>query len=201
VDYSAMPNSDNLSILATSTNITTQGLSTTKSLPGTSLKVSHPRYGQPLGRVQGVGYINELIARLTGKPVQDHTQTNHTLTSSPITFPLNRSIYADFSHDNQMIAIYTTIGLFPQADAPDPSFPDPNRDWIASHLVPFSAQMVTEKVLCGEKEYVRIFVNDALQPLKFCGAGRDWMCELGAFVESQDYARSDGSGDFEKCFQ
>jgi hypothetical protein len=172
-----------------------------KSLLGTLLNDSHPRYGQPFGRVQGVGYVNELIARLTGKPVQDHTQTNHTLTSSPITFPLNRSIYADFSHDNQMIAIYTTIGLFPQVEAPDPSFPDQNRDWIASHLVPFSAQMVTEKVLCGKREYVRIFVNDALQPLKFCGAGRDGMCELGAFVESQAYARSDGSGDFERCFQ
>jgi len=158
-------------------------------------------YGQPLGRVQGVGYVNELIARLTGKPVRDHTQTNHTLTSSPATFPLNRGIYADFSHDNQMIAIYTAIGLFPQSTAPDPSLPDPNRNWLASHLVPFSAQMVTEKVLCGEKEYVRIFVGDALQPLEFCGAKEDGMCELGAFVESQAYARNDGSGDFEKCFE
>ncbi|KAF8226950.1 acid phosphatase [Tricholoma matsutake] len=157
-------------------------------------------YGQLLGRVQGVGYVNELIARLTGKPVRDHTQTNHTLTSSPITFPLNRSIYADFSHDNQMIAIYSAIGLFPQAKAPDPSLPDPSRNWLASQLVPFSAQMVTEKVLCGQEEYVRIFVNDALQPLRFCGANGDGMCELGAFVESQAYAQSDGSGDFERCF-
>lgn len=158
-------------------------------------------YGQPLGRVQGVGYVNELIARLTGKPVQDNTQTNRTLTSSPITFPLHRSIYADFSHDNQMIAIYSAMGLFPQSQAPDPSLPDPNRNWLASQLVPFSAQMVTEKVLCGRKEYVRIFVSDALQPLRFCGAKGDGMCELGAFVESQAYARSNGSGDFEKCFE
>ena len=148
-----------------------------------------------------MGYVNELVARLTGKPVRDHTQTNHTLTSSPATFPLNRSIYADFSHDNQMIAIYSAIGLFPQSTAPDPSLPDPNRDWLASQLVPFSAQMVTEKVLCGKKEYVRILVGDALQPLEFCGAKGDGMCELGAFVESQAYARNDGSGDFEKCFE
>ena len=68
-------------------------------------------------------------------------------------------------------------------------------------MVPFSAQMVTEKVLCRGKEYVRIFVNDALQPLEVCGAKEDGLCELGAFVESQVYARSDGSGDFEKCFE
>jgi hypothetical protein len=163
--------------------------------------VPYSRYGQPLGRVQGVGYVNELIARLTGEPVQDNTQTNRTLTSSPITFPLDRSIYADFSHDNQMIAIYSAMGLFPQSQPPDPSLPDPNRGWLASQLVPFSAQMVTEKVLCGRKEYVRVFVSDALQPLRFCGAKVDGMCELGAFVQSQAYARSNGSGDFEKCFE
>ncbi|RDB19862.1 3-phytase A [Hypsizygus marmoreus] len=157
-------------------------------------------YGQPLGPVQGVGYINELLARLTGKPVRDNTQTNRTLDASPITFPLNRTIYADFSHDNQMIAIYTAMGLFRQAAAPDPTLPNPRRNWLASHLVPFSARMVTEKVLCGRKEYVRVFVNDALQPLEFCGAGKDGLCELGAFVKSQAYARNNGNGDFNKCF-
>ncbi|KAG6840186.1 hypothetical protein C0991_008350 [Blastosporella zonata] len=39
-------------------------------------KYYHTGYGQALGPVQGVGYINELIARLTGKPVNDNTQTN-----------------------------------------------------------------------------------------------------------------------------
>lgn len=158
------------------------------------------RYGQPLGPVQGVGYINELLARLTGKPVQDNTQTNRTLDSSPTTFPLNRTMYADFSHDNQMIAIYAALGLFPQATPPNPALPNPRRTWLASRLVPFSAQMITEKLACGSTEYVRIFVNDARQPLKFCGAGEDGLCELGAFVASQSYARNDGSGDFEKCF-
>ncbi|KAF9463690.1 phytase [Collybia nuda] len=157
-------------------------------------------YGQPLGPVQGVGYINELLARLTGKPVEDNTQTNRTLDSSPTTFPLNRTVYADFSHDNQMIAIYAALGLFSQTTPPDPSLPNPDRNWLASRLVPFSAQMITEKVVCGQSEYVRIFVNDARQPLEFCGAKEDGLCELGAFVASQSYARNDGSGDFEKCF-
>jgi len=159
-------------------------------------------YGQPLGPVQGVGYINELLARLTETPVRDNTQTNHTLDASPVTFPLNRTIYIDFSHDNQMIAIYAAMGLFRQRTPPNPSSPDPRRNWLASHLVPFSARMITEKLVCGhEEEFVRIFVNDALQPLKFCGAGSDGLCTLTAFVESQSYARNDGNGDFEKCFE
>ena len=49
------------------------------------------------------------------------------------------------------------------------------------------------------EEYVRIFVNDAKQPLEFCGAGEDGMCKLDDFVNSQEYARNDGFGDFEGC--
>ena len=50
-----------------------------------------------------------------------------------------------------------------------------------------------------KEEYVRIFVDDARQPLEFCGAGVDGMCKLEDFVKSQEYARNDGFGDFEEC--
>lgn len=50
--------------------------------------------------MQCVGYINELIARLTAQNVSDDTQMNSTLDSSPDAFPLNRTLYADFSHDS-----------------------------------------------------------------------------------------------------
>ncbi|KAH8092499.1 phytase [Cristinia sonorae] len=157
-------------------------------------------YGQELGPVQGVGYVNELIARLTGTPVQDHTQTNHTLDSDPATFPLDRNIYADFSHDNQMIAIYSAIGLFRQSHSLNPEKPDPKRTWKVSHLVPFSGRMVVEKLRCGRTPSVRILVNQEVQPLKFCGADKHGICSLDAFVKSQAYARNNGDGDFEKCF-
>ncbi len=165
-----------------------------------------------------MGWVNELIARLTNSPVQDETQTNRTLDSSPVTFPLNRTLYADFSHDNQLIAIYSAIGLF--SDQPkgrtgiamDPTSPDPQRTWLASRLVPFSAMFVTERLECGGNSwyksgsgrekgtYVRMLVNDVVQPLEFCGGDEDGLCMLDAFVESQSYARSNGNGDFEKCF-
>ncbi|KAI0722495.1 phytase [Earliella scabrosa] len=158
-------------------------------------------YGQPLGRVQGVGYINELIARLTGTPVRDHTQTNTTLDIDPATFPFGRTMYADFSHDNQMIAIFAAMGLFEQPRPLDPTKPDPRRTWHVEKMVPFSARMVVERLDCRGRASVRVLVNDALMPLKFCGAKGDGVCELGAFVESQTYARNDGEGDFEKCFE
>ncbi|KAL0571446.1 hypothetical protein V5O48_010515 [Marasmius crinis-equi] len=163
-------------------------------------------YGNPLGPVQGVGYVNELLARLTSTPVKDSTQVNHTLDSSSDTFPLDRTIYADFSHDNELIPIYATIGLFRQKKALNPEEPDDRRNWRASQLVPFAGRMVVEKMRCEasvQQDYVRILVNDALQPLEFCsrhgpGVG---LCTLDAFIESQTYARNNGEGDFEKCFE
>lgn len=57
--------------------------------------------GNLLGPTQGVGFTNELVARMTGKPVTDHTSVNHTLDESNTTFPLGGGhvLYADFSHD------------------------------------------------------------------------------------------------------
>lgn len=163
------------------------------------------RYGQELGPVQGVGYVNELLARLTNKPVSDETQTNHTLDSSPETFPLDRTIYADFSHDNQMIAIYSAMGLFRQKVPPNPTRPDPFSTWRAAYLVPFSGRMHVERLECDEflgrkGEYVRILVSEEVQPLEFCGGDIHGLCTLEAFVESQSFARENGEGDFEKCF-
>ncbi|KAI0072417.1 acid phosphatase, partial [Panus rudis PR-1116 ss-1] len=181
-------------------------------------------YGNELGPVQGVGYINELLARLTVRPVEDHTQHND---SFP--FPLGRSIYADFTHENLMVAVYSAMGLFNISDNPlSTKKMDKDRIWIASRMVPFSARMVVEKLACdgpqytprpvdededGDKvsedfwgdgrqagEYVRVLVNDALQPLEFCGGDENGLCTLEAFVESQGYARRSGDGDFEKCY-
>jgi len=78
-----------------------------------------------------------------------------------------------------------------------------------SQMTPFSGRMVVERLDCSKDfrfrlsdsgVFVRILVNDALQPLEFCGAGTDGLCGLDAFVKSQSYARNDGEGDFERCF-
>lgn len=178
-----------------------------------------------MGAVQGVGYINELIGRLTNSPAHHGLQTNKTLLSSPETFPLNRSMYVDFSHDNLMVAVFAAIGLFNQTNGPlDTTKITKDRTWIISNMVPFSGQMTIERLSCSplrpqpfrwrnqmttdeetvynhkvREEYVRIFVNDARQSLGFCGASEDGLCKLDDFVESQKYARNHGFGDFERC--
>ena len=128
-----------------------------------------------------------------------------------------------------MVAVFAAMGLFDQASGPlDPTRITKDRTWITSKMVPFSGHMAIERLSCSSRplsfitsksrpmrlwnwdegadydhkdkeEYVRIFVNDARQPLEFCGADEDGMCKLKDFVKSQEYARSDGFGDFEGC--
>ncbi|KZT27915.1 acid phosphatase [Neolentinus lepideus HHB14362 ss-1] len=166
-------------------------------------------YGNPLGPVQGVGYVNELLARLTNNAVSDHTNTNATLDSSPETFPLNHTIYADFTHENLLVAVFGAMGLFNQSTTLNPRHVGKkHRTWNAHKMVPFSARMVVEKMECEKwpglseetSEFVRVFVNDEMQPLDFCGTG-EGVCTLNAFSESQKYAKDSGQGDWEKCFE
>ena len=135
---------------------------------------------------------------------------NHTLDSNPETFPLNRTLYADFSHDDEIIAIVSAIGLFRQPTPLDPTKPNSNRTWRASSIVPFSGRVVVERLSCdvrstvkgaekGQEARVRILVQDEVQLLPFCGGDESGVCTLSAFVQSQSFARGNGEGDFEKC--
>jgi len=153
--------------------------------------------GNPLGPTQGVGFTNELIARLTSKPVNDSTSTNHTLDSNPATFPLDRRIYADFSHDNDMTAIFFAMGLYnvPLLSNSSITSPDDLDGYSAANTVPFAARAYFEKMTCADRpgeELVRVVVNDRVVPLKRCGADALGRCERGAWVESLAFARSGG---------
>lgn len=68
--------------------------------------------GNPLGPTQGVGFSNELIARLTNATVNDHTSTNRTLDSNFATFPLGKRLYADFSHDSKSASFIPSWALY-----------------------------------------------------------------------------------------
>ncbi|RMD43564.1 hypothetical protein DV735_g1579, partial [Chaetothyriales sp. CBS 134920] len=108
--------------------------------------------GNPLGPTQGVGWTNELIARLTDQPVDDHTSTNTTLDSNPDTFPLGRKLYADFSHDNDMMAIFFALGLYnntPVLSNTTIVEAEQAGGYSTSWLVPFGARMYVEKMACA----------------------------------------------------
>ncbi|EKM60569.1 uncharacterized protein PHACADRAFT_84917, partial [Phanerochaete carnosa HHB-10118-sp] len=56
-------------------------------------------WGSPLGRVLGVGYVQEFVARLTHTPIATHnSSTNATMDDNTTTFPLGQSLYVDATH-------------------------------------------------------------------------------------------------------
>lgn len=162
-------------------------------------------WGNALGATQGVGFTNELIARLTDSVVNDHTSTNHTLDDSNTTFPVGGStiLYADFSHDNDMTAIFSAMGLYNETKplANDTlETVQQMKGYSASWTVPFATRMYVEKMSCdGEaEELVRVVVNDRVLPMKSCGGDRFGRCGLGAFVDSLSFAQE--GGDWDQCF-
>jgi hypothetical protein len=160
--------------------------------------------GNPLGATQGIGYVNELIARMTNTPVNDHTNTNSTLDDSEKTFPIGQtSLYADFSHDNDISGIFAALGLYNATKPPSKEkrqSPEELGGYSAAWTVPFAARAYFEKMSCEgqSEEFVRVLVNDRVMPLETCGGDKFGRCTLRKFVDSLSFAQSGGNWD--NCF-
>ena len=180
--------------------------------------------GNPLGPTQGVGFTNELIARMTEEPVDDHTSVNHTLDRQQATFPIGvgQVLYADFSHDkyaissacafscstwntnvlgsSDMTAIFSAMGLYnstrPLSNTSIQSTAQ-TKGYSASWTVPFAARAYFEKMICkGEsEELVRIVVNDRVLPLATCDGDVLGRCTLSKFIQSLSFAVEGGNWD------
>lgn len=160
--------------------------------------------GNPLGATQGVGYVNELLARLTESPVDDNTNTNRTLDSDPSTFPLDRKVYADFSHDNDMSGVVAALGLYNKTQPLSNTTRESTKKthgFSAAWTVPFAARLYVEKLQCShnKEEFVRVIVNDRVHSLDFCDGDKHGRCTLSKFVESQSFARSGGL--WHQCYE
>lgn len=169
-------------------------------------------WGNFLGAAQGVGFVNELIARLNNSDtVYDHTSSNTTLDSSSITFPVgaNYPLFADFSHDDPMTSIFSALGLYNQTTLLSNTTIQTTTEthgYSAAWTVPFAGRAFIEKQQCTSSsrfgsstaEYVRVIVNNRVIPLQNCAADKYGRCLLSDFVESLSYARSGGNWD--QCY-
>ena len=129
--------------------------------------------------MQGVGYTNELLSRLSSRALRDSTQTNHT---HP--FPLHRPLYVDFTHDTLLASVLSTLSLAPTSA----------EQWKASALVPFAGNLVVERVVCDDDEpgqqRVRALLNDRVVG--------EWS-SVAEFKKAQAYAQANGEGDWQRC--
>ncbi|KAF5386917.1 hypothetical protein D9615_002003 [Tricholomella constricta] len=150
-------------------------------------------FGSPVARVQGIGWIKELLARLTQTPITEHnSSTNSTLNDNPITFPLGQSLYVDATHEVVVLNIITALNLTNfAADGPLPYTHIPhNRAFRVSQLAPFATNLQFQLLECTSVpgQQIRIIINDGVTPLtgiKGCPEQRDGMCPVDAFVAAQ----------------
>lgn len=112
-------------------------------------------FGNPTGRAQGIGYAEELYARLTNQYItSSNSSVNSTIDSNPADFPLGEKFYADFTHDDILISVLTALSFDYLNQAPSLTQypPDPNRHFILSHLTPFGGRLITEVVGCASAD-------------------------------------------------
>ncbi|KAI9757524.1 MAG: hypothetical protein M4579_003437 [Chaenotheca gracillima] len=173
-------------------------------------------FASPTGRAVGVGYVEELVSRLQNQlPNTTDTQANATLDGSTSTFPLNQSLYLDFSHDTNIYSILTAFSLRQFAeDLPD-SGPPASRNLTVSHLTPFAARLDVEIIKTPAPvpanrtsdyiqgpptTYVHFILNQRTIPLHFslpeCESRVDGWCTLTDFLDAQSRAKELANYDY-----
>ncbi|XWW92257.1 hypothetical protein V2A60_000180 [Cordyceps javanica] len=176
-------------------------------------------FHSPTGRAIGIGYQQEVMARLKNQTLgYSGSQINVTLDNNVETFPLNQSLYFDFSHDTNIVSVLTAFGLRQFADElPATKYPG-DHNFTVSHVTPFGARLDMEIIKApqpvspqrdgylsgGETHYIHFVLNQRTVPLgqsfPECDADRkDGWCELETFIKIQDKMADKAQYDF-ACF-
>ncbi|KAJ5184015.1 phytase [Penicillium capsulatum] len=150
--------------------------------------------GNELGPAQGIGFANELFARLTQTEIcEEETSFNPDLE-----FPVDRVIYLDFTHDNGIVPILTAMGLY-QVDLPGDKLqsPEASGDFSAGWVVPFAARAYIEKLDCEDGDFIRVIVNERVIQPTGCGPDELKRCKLDDFLQILSSAKD--KWDWQKC--
>ncbi|KIK68812.1 hypothetical protein GYMLUDRAFT_36309 [Collybiopsis luxurians FD-317 M1] len=155
-------------------------------------------FGSPVARVQGAGWVQELLARLEHRRMEPHEHrfsTNSTLNDNPITFPLNQSFYVDATHEEVVLNVLTALNVTALAtNGPLPYDHIPKKQsFKVSQLAPFASNVQFQLLECSSSsispgQQIRIIVNDAPVPLtgiRGCPEQKDGMCPVDTFVKAQ----------------
>jgi hypothetical protein len=107
--------------------------------------------GSPVAAAQGAGYLEEFVARFTGKfPVGGSSALNATFDMNNTYFPLNQSIYADATHEVVVLDVLTAFNLTALFNGPplNPAFNTKQNTFVASKLVSFATHFTVQVMEC-----------------------------------------------------
>jgi hypothetical protein len=148
--------------------------------------------GSPVSAAQGKGYLDEYIARLTGRYPAAMSALNQTFDESPILFPLNQSIYADATHEVVVLDVLTAFNLTALFEGPplSPRRNEKQNSFVASRVVPFATHFTTQVLWCPAykpPQQMRFIVNDAVVPVHGsyvgCEADAHGLCGVEQVLE------------------
>ncbi|CAE6337219.1 unnamed protein product [Rhizoctonia solani] len=149
-------------------------------------------YGSPIGQALGLGWVSELVARLTHTPIEVHNTTTNATMHDSIRFPLNQSIYVDSTHETVFLNIMTTLNLTNFAS--DGQLPLTHilrdRRFKSSKIASYAVNMQVQLLSCAShpEPQIRLIINDGVTPLttvRGCPQDKDGMCPLDTFVNAQ----------------
>jgi len=112
-------------------------------------------WGNPTGRAQGIGYVQELVARLTNQYITlSNSSINFTIDNNAADFPLGEPFYADFTHDDIIVSTLTALSVDYFHDPPllNQIPPNPARHFVLSNMTPFGGRLVTEVIGCKAQD-------------------------------------------------
>ncbi|EGO05200.1 hypothetical protein SERLA73DRAFT_174197 [Serpula lacrymans var. lacrymans S7.3] len=149
--------------------------------------------GQPTAAASGLGYVQELVSRLTQTPITEwNSTTNSTLDSNNITFPLYQPIFVDATHDVVIANIITALNftvLAGNGPLPTDHIPE-NQTYITSQIAPFASNVVAQVLSCPAAEeptHIRFILNDGVLPMTGiggCPEDKDGLCPLPTFISA-----------------
>ncbi|CAF3936116.1 unnamed protein product, partial [Adineta steineri] len=169
-------------------------------------------FGNPTGRAQGIGYVQELLARLQNRYIDiSESSVNSTLDNNPTTFPLGQPFYLDYSHDDIIVSVLTALGMeyFKGSSTglpyDIPHAPNPPENFDLSQMTPFGARLFTEVLTCSSsnpkvkktkstvyskpnitdgRKFIRMQLNEKTLPLHTigCPVRSDGLCSLEDFL-------------------
>ncbi|KAF9265875.1 phosphoglycerate mutase-like protein [Marasmius fiardii PR-910] len=152
-------------------------------------------FGSPVARVQGAGWIQEMIHRLERRPITEEDNKfsmNFTLDGDIRTFPVNQSLYVDATHEVVVLNIITALNLTSFAqDGPLPyDHILKNRKFRVSRLAPFATNVQFQLLSCDSQPgpQIRVIINDGVAPLsgiEGCPSNNDGMCPVETFARAQ----------------
>ncbi len=112
-------------------------------------------FGNPTGRAQGIGYLQELLARLRGQYINfSNSSVNSTIDKEASDFPLDGELYIDFTHDTTVVSLLTAMSMDYFKQPPGMGkFPVPTMGHFnISNIGPSGTNLVTEVISCDEDD-------------------------------------------------